>query len=660
MKFTREIYWNVGADVLAPMYFIALLSTLALLYGFYSRSRVYRHGKPLHRLDDIATRVAGGLVKTFGQVKVIGGGFPGLGHGIFFWSFILLACGTTLVFIQADITDPLFGYRFLKGGFYKLFSLTLDIAGLAAIIMMLGLFVRRYVVRPEGLESAIDDLFIYALLFAVLVTGFIVEGLRMAATEIGQNMELAYYSPVGLATGLMFTGLERETMESIHKSMWWIHFAFSTLFIASIPYTKLRHIFTTPLNYVLEDRRPKGSLDTLDLEDEDTETFGAAKAGDLSWKDIFDTDACTRCKRCQDVCPAYSTGKPLSPMKLIERIGDTAFGDIEGSMTTSVGKEAIWACTMCRACQDTCPASVEHVTKVLEMRRGMALMEGEFPGDEVVAAMDNIEVNANPFGLAPAARGDWANGLDSVDYLKNIGKADIVYFAGCYASYDQRNKKVAISLMKILKSAGISVGILGAQEKCCGDPARRIGNEYLYQQMARGNIDTIKSYDPHTVVTSCPHCYNTLEKDYRDLGFDLKVEHYTVFLDRLVKEGKLEIASREFDLTYHDSCFLGRYNGIYNQPRDLIKAAGGRIVEMSRARENSFCCGAGGGRVLAEEKLGSRINAARATMAVETGAGSLVSNCPFCLTMFEDGVKTAELEEKITPKDITEIISDRL
>ena len=299
------------------------------------------------------------------------------------------------------------------------------------------------------------------------------------------------------------------------------------------------------------------------------------------------------------------------------------------------------------------------MNKIVDMRRNLVLMEGEFPGEEVKTAMSNTEVNGNPFGLAFAARGDWAEGLP-VKPLADDAEVDILYFVGCYASFDKRNIKVAASFVKLCESAGVKVGILGKEEKCCGEPMRKMGNEYLYQTLAAENIETIKGYGVKKIVTACPHCFNTLSKDYRDLGFDVETEHYTTYLNRLVEEGKLKLKSDQFDCTYHDSCYIGRYNDLYQEPRALITASGGSIREIERNAAESFCCGAGGGRIMAEEKLGSRISETRAKMAAETGSGVLVSNCPFCLTMFEDGIKGAGLEGQLVPRDIAEIMVERL
>ncbi|MBK5277218.1 MAG: 4Fe-4S dicluster domain-containing protein [Desulfuromonadales bacterium] len=662
METTRELYWNVGhgATLLIPMYLFTFVALGFLVRSGIRRLKIYRQGKALNRTGQPGVRIVEFLRNVLLQGKVLLVKGPGYAHGFFFWGFLLLLIGTCLVAAQADFTDLLFGYRFLKGDFYKYFSLVLDLAGLAAFAMLLGLFVRRYLVRPDGLETTRDDAIMHGLLFSILITGFVIEGARMAVSELPGNMALALWSPVGLLFARALSGMGEAGLRALHASLWWLHFFLVMGFICAIPFTKFRHIFTTSINFFFTDLGPKGALVTIDMESEAAESFGVALVKDLTWKDIFDTDACTTCKRCQDRCPAYYTEKPLSPMKVIKQLGEVACSTTSGAnLIETVGKEALWACTTCRACQEICPAAIEHVNKIVDMRRHMVLMEGEFPGDEVMVAMDNTEVNGNPLGLAFATRGDWAEGLP-VTRMADNADVDILYFVGCYASFDKRNIKVATSFIQLCAAAGIRVGILGKEEKCCGEPMRKMGNEYLYQTLAHENIEIIMGYGVKKVVTACPHCFNTLSKDYRDLGFEIETEHYTTYLHRLLQDGRLKIRSEGFDCTYHDSCYIGRYNDIYREPRALLAAAGGSIREMDKNRSESFCCGAGGGRIMAEEKLGTRISESRARMASDTGSDLLVSNCPFCLTMFEDGVKGADLEGKLAPRDVAEILVERL
>ncbi|MEI6213105.1 MAG: heterodisulfide reductase-related iron-sulfur binding cluster [Desulfuromonadales bacterium] len=659
MEATREIYWNIGHGVVIPMYVLAFAAFAFLAWGFWQRLPVWRQGKALNRFDRYDERVKRMITEVFGQIKIFRVTDGGVFHSVFFWSFLVLFAGTMLVMLQADFFTPLMQINILSGEFYKAFSLALDLAGITALVMLTGLFIRRFVIQPKGLEIVKDDYIVLQLLFAILITGFLVEGVRMAATELQQNPELARFSPGGLLAGQLFASMTLGTMLVTHKILWWLHFVLVLGFFCAIPYTKLRHILTTSANAFLAPFEPKGTVATINMEDDSVEQFGAATIADLSWKDIFDADACTSCKRCQDRCPAASTDKPLSPMKVVKQIGELAEGDPTGSLIETVSQDALWSCTTCRACQDICPANIEHVNKIIDMRRNLTLMEGAFPGDEVKTAVNNIEVNGNPFGLAYAARGEWADGLP-VSIMEQDSDVDILYFVGCYASFDKRNQQIAKNFITICNAAGIKVGILGKEEKCCGEPVRKLGNEYLYQMTAQENIELIKAYEVKKIVTTCPHCFNTLARDYKDLGFDIPVEHYSTYINTLLSENRLNLAPQPFSFTYHDSCYLGRYMDIIEEPRSILKQAGGVIKEMDKNGYDSFCCSAGGGRIMAEEKLGSKISEVRVRMATETGAPLLVSNCPFCLTMFEDGIKTGGAEDVLQVRDLAEIVAERI
>jgi Fe-S oxidoreductase/nitrate reductase gamma subunit len=659
MEITREFYWNVGHGVVIPMYILVAITLAVLIYGFVRRVRIYRQGKRLRRLDQPFRRLARLVGRGFAQLRVMIVKAPGIVHALQFWGILLLFIGTVLVLIQVDLTVPLFDLEFLHGLFYQIFSVTLDLAGLVVIFMLSAFGVRRWILKPKGLETSRDDYIIYTLLVLILLTGFFIEGSRVAVTELGVRPEMVVLSPIGALVARLLSGLGDDGLRNLHISLWWTHFCMVMTLIALIPFTKFRHLITTPFNYFFADLRPRGSIETINLEAADATTFGAAALADLTWKDIFDADACTACKRCQDRCPAWNTEKPLSPMKVVQQIGEVAFKDPKTSLIEKVSRDVLWACTTCYACQHICPADVEHVNKILEMRRHLVLMQGEFPGGEVMTAVSNTEVNGNPFGLAFASRGDWAQGLEVIRPGEE-GKADVLYFAGCYASFDKRNQAVAQNFIRICNAAGVKVAILGKDEKCCGEPVRKLGNEYLYQTLAAENIKQMKARGVAKVVTTCPHCFNTLARDYRDLGFDLPVEHYATFLERLVVQGSLQLEPGKFEFTYHDSCYLGRYMGILEQPRQLLAQAGGELHEMAKSRLESFCCGGGGGRVLAEEKLGRRINVERVQMAQASGAPLLVSNCPFCLTMFEDGIKTGGMEENLKARDLAEVIAERI
>jgi Fe-S oxidoreductase/nitrate reductase gamma subunit len=659
MGVTREIYWNIGHGAVVVMYLLALVAVGLLVQGFRRRREIWRRGKPLDRTDNLARRFSRFLAETFSQRKVARVPDGGLPHSMLFWAFVLLFAGTLLVMAQADLLTPLFRFNLLSGNFYRAYSLVLDLAGLLALQALGVLAARRFVIRPPGLESAPADAGIHLLLFSVLLTGFIVEGFRMAATELRDNQALALWSPVGYLFATLFSGMSLHAQRVAHQTLWWFHLLLGLGFVAIIPWTKLRHIATTSGNSFFEPHEPKGTLASLDLEDENAERFGASAIGDLSWKDLFDADACTACGRCQQRCPAYLTGKPLSPMKVIDDIGSLAETASENGLIEAVSRGALWSCTTCGACEEICPASIEHVGKIIEMRRSLVLMGGEFPGEEARRACDAIEVNGNPFGLAAASRGDWAKGLP-VSVADGKTETDILYFVGCYASFDPRNRKVAKSFIKICEAAGVSVSILGPAERCCGEPARKLGNEYLYRMVAESNIAAFCAAKAKQIVTACPHCFNTFVRDYRELGLDTPVEHHSTFIRRLVGEGRLKLNPASFSATYHDSCYLARYRNIIEEPRLVLEAAGGRIAEMEWSGREGFCCGAGGGRILAEEKLGTPIVDERLRMARKTGASTLVSACPFCLSMFEDGLKRESGKPELEAFDLAEVIAQSI
>lgn len=669
MEVTREIYWNVSKISIILMYVLAFVSIGIFIYGFYKRIRVYLQGRPLNRTDNFFHRLNLLIKNTLLQLKVLKVWTPGIFHACLFWSFLLLFVGTLLIMIEVDFTKLFFGWTFLKGNLYKVFSLTLDLAGFIILISLVYFFIRRFFLKPEGLDTTWEDYVTHGLLFIIIITGFIVEGLRIQATELKTNPELAYYSPVGLVTALSLNGFPETTLLNLHVFFWWLHLILALVFIALVPFIKLKHIFLTSINYFFTDLRPMGTMDTLNLEDEKIQTFGVETIKDFYWKDIFDSDACTSCKRCQDRCPAYLTEKPLSPMKFLSQIKESAFYAPQTDLINAITPEVIWSCTTCFACQEICPAGIEQVNKILEMRRNLSLMKGEFPGDEVKVAINNIEVNSNPFGLAFATRGDWPTCVKdsssevqklNVSLMKENPDIDILYFVGCYGSFDKRNMEVAKSFIKICNSAGIKVSILGSEEKCCGEPVRKLGNEYLYQNLARENIELLKNYKVSKIVTACPHCFTALGIYYRDFGFNVEVVHHTVFINSLITENKLKLKPDNFEFTYHDSCYLSRYRDIFLEPRDALAKVGGKIVEMKKSRKESFCCGAGGGRIFADEKTGRKINVERVKMAQETGAPLMVSNCPWCLAMLENGIKTANLEEKLKMRDLAEIIAERI
>ncbi|KKM09754.1 iron-sulfur-binding reductase [Clostridiales bacterium PH28_bin88] len=678
---SREVYWNIEGHWI--LYFLFLVSMVIFVRGFLKTYRIWKVGRPEKRFDRVGERIRTVLVHTFGHQRILREAYPGLMHFFIFWGFLVLFIGTLIVMLEADL-----GIKTLRGTFYLWYSLALDIAGLLAIVGIVMAWFRRYVLKPERLDSAADDAYALLLIFAILLTGFILEGLRMNATAD----PWAAWSPVGLAFAGVLGGMSVSVQEGLHRVLWWVHLLLAFGFIAYIPYSKLIHIVLMPANQYLREFSPKGTIKPIDFEDESQESFGVASIEEFTWKQLLDPEACIRCGRCQDNCPVHLSGKSLSPKKMTQDLKThllekapilQARGKAAGAegeqpdkqvaaaseaeqavldrllIGDVIADEQIWACTTCRSCQEQCPALIEHIDKTIELRRNLVLMESRFPS-EMQLAFRNMENNGNPWGVGWANRANWAEGL-GVKTLAGDKEVDILYWPGCAGAFDDRNKKVAAAVVKLLQAAGVNFGILGTEEKCCGDSARRLGNEYLFQSLAQENIETMKGYGVKKIITQCPHCLNTLAKDYPQFGGDFEVVHHTQFLLDLIRQGKLKPA-KDFAkrVTYHDSCYLGRYNDIYLAPRQVLKSVPGlELAEMARREERSFCCGAGGGRMWLEEKEGQKLYVMRTGQAMEVNPDIIGTACPFCLTMLEDGVKFKEAEH-LKAMDLAEVLVQTL
>lgn len=621
------------------------------------------------------------VVETFGHGRILRDKLPGWMHFLLFWGFVILFFGTVMVLVQ-DYT----GLRTMYGNFYLGLSLALEIAGLAGIIAVIVFAWRRYGQKPDRLDNRQDDGWSLLLIGLILVTGFIVEGLRISAT---QDPWYAW-QPVGYVVALIIQGLDLGVQEALHKYMWWIHGILSMSFIAYLPYSKLVHIFLIPADQFFSPLTPHGTLQPIDFEDEDLEIYGTDQIEDFTWKHLFDLDACVRCGRCQDNCPAYLTGKPLSPKNLIQNMrthlaakvphlvaaraalaqegaqlevaaGGEEMAEFEENLVRDVVTEdEIWACTTCRACQEQCPALIEHIDKTVELRRYLTLTESEFPA-EMQLAFRNMENNSNPWGIGYAERANWADGLEVTTLAENP-EVEYLYWPGCSGAFDARNQRVSRAMVKIMQAAGVSFGILGTEEKCCGDSARRLGNEYLYQMLAEENVETMNNYGVKKIITQCPHCLNAFKVDYPQLGGNFEVIHHTQFINDLIAARRIKLSGQlAKGIVYHDSCYLGRYNEIYTQPRNVVNAVpGAKLVEMPLRHDKSFCCGAGGGRMWLEETIGTNINDARTEQALTTKADIIGTACPFCLTMMTDGLKAKDEEGRMEAMDLAEMVAQSL
>ena len=671
MAATRTVYWNINNEWILYLILVAAFAVFA--YGMWQRVRLWFIGRPEVRWDQVRARLGrvwqhAALQRRLSQNRV-----AGVFHILFSWGFAILFLGTLVVMVHED-----FRIRIMQGAFYLWFqSLVLDLAGLLAMVGVVIAWVRRGIVKPRALSRVADrpgllpDWLFLAHILLILWTGFWVEGIRIVATDD----PWAAWSPVGLAHGrLLASFLSLEAMLVLHRVLWWFHMTISFALIAHLPYSKMVHILTGPVNIFLSDLRPAGILSTTDLESE-APVLGAASLWDFSWKDLADLDACTECGRCQENCPAFLTGKPLNPKKLIldlqhhlrtrgpalalaamkgERPGEQPFeSELVGPV---VDPEALWACTTCRACMEVCPVYIEHVPKIVEMRRHQVMLQGEFP-QELNLTFKNLERQGNPWGLGAHTRTQWTEGLN-VPLIADRPDAEYLFWPGCAGAYDQRGQKIARAIVQLLDRAGVSYAILGKEEKCTGDSARRAGNEMLFQQLAMENIETLKAYGVKKIITHCPHCFHTFDKDYREMGLDVEVVHHTQLLARLVQEGRLKPVRKVAEaVTYHDSCYLGRYGGEFQAPRALLRALPGvELREMERHGSTAMCCGAGGARMWMEEHHGTRINIERSRQAIATGATTVATNCPFCMTMLSDGVAAEDGSGQIRVLDLAELL----
>jgi Fe-S oxidoreductase len=664
-------------------------------------------GRPENRFDSLGERIKYFVLMVLGQRGVLRDPLPGIAHFFTFWGFIIIQLDALNLWAQGfNLTLPIISSR--------VFATLLDVFIVLALLALVEFAFRRLVLRPAQLasqsHSPVDAFIILGLIFLVLLTLFFFEVFAYVATGG------ADWTPFGALVGSAWSGVPIQTATALMRVFWWANILVVLSFLIYIPNSKHLHLLATPFNVFF--RREMRNLAALQpIENlEEREDYGVHTVNQFTWKQLLDGYSCTECGRCNTVCPALATEKPLWPKEIILGVKEELFATgnlhlvsheqeveeskVEPMVGGRIKDESLWACTNCGACVEICPVSIEHVQKIDDMRRYLVMEESRFPS-EVQPLFTNLERNQNPWEISNDTRGEWAEAI-GVKTLAEDPDVEVLYWVGCMGSFDARNRKVATAFAKVMRAANVRFGILGPEESCTGDPARRIGNEYLWYMLASQNVEVLNSYgfgkakdaeagtenghnghnghsapaepsgfavpagrayNVKTIVATCPHCFNSIKNEYPQLGGNYEVVHHTEFISRLIETGQLSLPAG-FDtrkLTYHDPCFIGRWNGIYEEPRRVLNVINGDgVTEMRRNKNRSFCCGGGGGRVWMEEKIGKRINNTRVQEALDTGADALAAACPFCITMFEDGIKNVAAQDHFAVEDIAEVLARAL
>ncbi|MBK6855957.1 MAG: (Fe-S)-binding protein [Microthrixaceae bacterium] len=667
----RHVFGNIPSAVKLAFYIVI---PLVIVYGavmFAMRVKNWERGTPdnrrttpqnaKRRLEDFRSGV---YMQTLLRDPA-----AGLMHSLLYFSFLILLAVTTILEINHQLPE---GLKFLHGTTYQAYSFVGDLAGLGLLVGVVWAIVRRYVVRPYRIriKSKADHVLGLGTLLALAVTGLGAEAWRIA---LEGTPDYEKWSFIGYPIATAIDGM--STLSGGHQ-IWWLAHVFSfVVFLVILPVTMMRHMFTSPLNMYLRDKdRPKGAMRPMpNLMETELENFGASTVEEFTWKQLLDTDACTMCGRCTSVCPAHATGKPLDPREIVLKTGEvmaasgtpsvsppiSTVAEItigSSSLFERITPEEVWSCTTCKACDEICPVNIEILDKILDMRRYLSLMESNFP-TELGSAYRGMENSGNPWGMSQNDRAAWTSKVDDVAIVDGSEAFDheYLYWVGCAGSFDDKNQKVTQAMAKLMQRAGVDFAILGPSENCTGDPARRSGNEYIFQMLAMQNIETLDGMGVRKIITQCPHCFNTLMNEYPQLGGHYEVVHHSQFLEWLIDQGKLDLSEARLEerIVYHDSCYLGRHNDVYMAPRNVIgNLAGIDLVEASANGTKGMCCGAGGARMFMEETIGTKVNDARSEQLVETGAGRVATACPFCYIMIDDGVKGMGKDEDVKVADI--------
>ena len=662
----RTVFGNIPGPIQIAFYTLIPVMVVWGAFRFADRMKNWERGSVAKRRTTTknAKRRAADFRAGVYMRTLLRDSAAGLMHSMIYFGFLVLMGVTTVLEIDHQMPESL---KFLHGTTYKAYSLVGDLAGTVFTLGVIWAIVRRYIQRPYRIriKTKAEHGVILGTFLAIGITGFVAEGFRISVEGMPDYEKFSF---VGYPLATLFDGMSASAVSTWHQWSWIAHVVSFVVFLAILPVTMLRHVFTSPLNMYLRDKdRPKGAMKPMpNLMETELESFGASVVEDFTWKQLLDTDACTMCGRCTSVCPAHATGKPLDPREIVLKTGEVMAatgspqvspplgvdGEIKigaNSLFERITAEEVWSCTTCKACDEICPVNIEILDKILDMRRYLSLMESNFPA-ELGNAYRAMENQGNPWGMNQGERGDWANDIDGVEIVDPGSPltAEYLYWVGCAGSFDDKNKKVTQSMAKLLRRAGIDVAILGPSEMCTGDSARRSGNEYLFQMLAMPNIEMLDGMGVKKIITQCPHCFNTLQNEYPQLGGNYEVVHHSQLLEELIADGRLDVsqATLEERITYHDSCYLGRHNDVYMAPRKVVGAIKGiEIVEMPRNGTTGMCCGAGGARMWMEESIGTKVNDERAREALSTGATRIATACPFCYIMLDDGAKAAGVDE---------------
>jgi Fe-S oxidoreductase len=643
---------------------VALAVALLVAGALFTRRaltlyRLVRMGKPAARFADVPARAKAEAVVVVGQSKLLQRLVPGLVHALIFWGFLVLF--PTIVIAMVGAVDPHATLPWL--GAQGWYALMVDVFALLVITGVVAAFVIRKVQRPKrfvGSHLGEADL-ILALIAGIVITLFLWHASQIA---LGLNDYPASWAPI---SGSIAQALHGPLIPYLERASVWAHVLIILTFLVYLPYSKHLHIVVAAINVYFGRTRARGRLEPIEFDKaEEDVRFGSARVTDMTWKQMLDTMSCTECGRCQDVCPAYATGKALSPKLLIMAMRDQLLAEGPKALASNgthtpppivpnaVTDDIVWDCVTCGACVRECPVGIEHVDHIIDLRRNLVMVESRFP-EEAGAMLRDVDRSSNPWGKPQADRTHWAEGLGVRVLQPGEPAPDVLFWVGCAPAFDERARKAAVSTAKLMQMAGVDFAILGPREACTGDPARRMGDEYTFQRLAGQNVATLNATGMKKIVTTCPHCFNTIGNEYPDFGGKYEVVHHTEFLAELVRDGKLAPLPSERTITYHDSCYLARHNDVRSQPRELVDAVG-KAIEMPRHGERTFCCGAGGARMWMEEKRGRPINQERVREAAATGAETLAVACPFCTVMLDDGVR--EMGAKMQVIDLATLLAE--